>query len=116
MKRDYLLYFASAAFGAAVWIAITQASGRREAWDSELYFIVGVPAMCIVAFLFALRRPKEWLLWGILPLAGQFFWLLISQGVGNLLPLGVIAFGVMSVPSVVAARIGAAIVRRRGAH
>lgn len=116
MKKDYLLYFASAAFGAAVWIAITQASGRREAWDSELYFIVGVPTMCIVAFLFALRRPKQWLLWGLLPLAGQFVWLLISEGVGTLLPLGMVVFAIFSVPSVIAARIGAAIARRLAAH
>ena len=43
----------------------------------------------------------------MLPMVGQFVWMLISQGPGNLLPLGVIVFGVLSIPPIIAARIGA---------
>jgi hypothetical protein len=44
---------------------------------------------------------------GVLPLVGQLVWMLLSQGPGNLLPLGVIVFGVLSVPPIIAARIAA---------
>jgi hypothetical protein len=45
--------------------------------------------------------------WGIAPLVGQFSWMLFTQGPGNLLPLGLVVFGVLSVPSIMTARIGA---------
>jgi hypothetical protein len=44
---------------------------------------------------------------GALPMIGQFVWMLVSQGPGNLLPLGVIVFGVLSVPAIIAAQIAA---------
>jgi hypothetical protein len=45
--------------------------------------------------------------WGAAPLAGQFFWMLVTQGPGNLLPLGVIVFGVLAIPSILTASLGA---------
>lgn len=49
MKKDYWLYLAAAAGGAAVWIVIAAASGRREAWDSGLYFSAGIPAVAVLS-------------------------------------------------------------------
>ena len=43
MKRDHWLYLVAAVCGAAIWILITLASGRKEAWDSDLYFSRGDP-------------------------------------------------------------------------
>ncbi|HSF59766.1 MAG TPA: hypothetical protein VLD83_16955 [Candidatus Binatia bacterium] len=107
MKREYWLYLAAAVCGAAIWILIALASGRREAWDSGLYFSVGIPAVCLLSMAFAFLEPNRSWRWGILPLAGQFVWMLLSQGPGNLLPLGVIVFGLLSIPSIIAAWIGA---------
>ena len=53
MKREHWLYLAAAVCGAAIWILITLASGRNEAWDSGLYFSVGIPAVCLVSMAFA---------------------------------------------------------------
>jgi hypothetical protein len=50
---------------------------------------------------------------GLAPFAGQFVWLLLNQGPGNLLPLGIIAFAVVSVPAVIAAMVGAYFGSRR---
>lgn len=99
--------------GAAIWIAISLVSGRAEAWDSGLYFSVGIPAMCLVSLAFALLEPARWWRWGVLPLFDQFVWMLLSQGFGDLLPLGIIAFAVLLIPSLFAAWIGAFIARRR---
>jgi hypothetical protein len=40
--------------------------------------------------------------------------MLCTQGPGNLLPLGIIVFGLLSVPSIITAKIGAFIRRRTG--
>ena len=45
-------------------------------------------------------------------MVGQFVWMLLSLGPGNLLPLGVIVFGVLSIPPIIAARVGAFIARK----
>jgi hypothetical protein len=37
------------------------------------------------------------------------------QGIGSLLPLGILVFAVLSIPGVIAARIGAALGTRRRA-
>jgi hypothetical protein len=50
------------------------------------------------------NRPWRW---GVAPLVGQFSWMLFTQGPGNLLPLGLVMFGVLSIPSIMTARIGA---------
>jgi hypothetical protein len=114
MKRAYWLYILAIAYGAAIWIVVARLSGRREAWDSGLYFSVGIPAVCLGSMALAFLEPRRPWRWGVLPLAGQFLWMVLSQGPGNLLPLGVAAFGVLSIPSIIAARIGAFIATRRG--
>lgn len=107
MKRAHWLHLAAAIFGAAVWILVSLATGRTEAWDSGLYFSAGIPAVCLGSMAFAFFAPERSWRWGVLPPAGQFVWLLVSQGPGNLLPLGVVVFAMLSVPSILAARAGA---------
>ncbi|MFL6579449.1 MAG: hypothetical protein ACJ8G2_01800 [Burkholderiales bacterium] len=102
--RFYVIAFMA---GALVWILISAISGRKEAWDSPWYFSIGYPAICLTALAMGFYVPKRSWRWGVTPFAGQFAWLLISEGVGNLLPLGIIAFAVMSLPAVVAAKVGA---------
>jgi len=113
MKADRFLHLVALLAGAAIWIAISAATGRREAWDSGAYFSVGMPAVCVLSFVLGFARPARSWRWGVLPMAGQFAWMLVSQGPGNLLPLGIVMFGVLSIPAIVTARVGAAIGVRR---
>lgn len=113
MTRDRGLTVLAFVAGAAIWIAITAASGRREAWDSELYFMAGIPALIVLALVLGYLAPRSSWRWGVWPLAGQFAWMLVTQGPGNLLPLGIVVFAFFAIPGVVAARIGAAIARTR---
>jgi hypothetical protein len=113
MKRDNWLYIVAILGGAAIWISVAAASGRREAWDSGLYFSVGIPAVCFLSMALAFFEPRRPWRWGVLPIVGQFAWMLLSQGLGNLLPLGIIVFGVLSLPSIVAALVGASIATRK---
>jgi len=113
MKREHWLLVIALVGGAAIWIAIAAVSGRREAWDSGIYFSLGMPLACLLSFILGIVEPVRSWRWGVTPFAGQFLALLLTQGVGNLLPLGVLVFAVLAIPAVVAARIGAAIARRR---
>jgi hypothetical protein len=112
MKRDHWLYLLAAAGGAAIWALVSLASGRAEAWDSPLYFSVGIPAGCLISMAFAFFEPERAWRWGVAPFVGQFLWMLVSKGPGNLLPLGIVAFGVLSIPSIIAAWVGASIAKR----
>lgn len=109
MKNEYLRYLLAALAGAAIWLFIAAISGRTEAWDTGSYFTVGIPLVCLVSAVCAYFAPEHSWRWGVLPMIGQFLCLLVMKGGGNLLPLGVIVFAVLSIPSIVAARIGASV-------
>jgi hypothetical protein len=113
VKRDYWLYLLAAVGGAAVWIFVAIASGRKEAWDSGVYFSVGIPAVCLISMAFGFFEPSRPWRWGVAPVVGQFVWMLLTQGPGNLLPLGMVVFGVLTIPPIIAARIGTSIAARR---
>jgi hypothetical protein len=107
MKKDYWLYGLAVVTGIVVWVVVSTLSGRREAWDSQWYFIIGIPVVCVVSTAFGFIEPSKPWRWGVTPLIGQFSWMLLTQGPGNLLPLGLLVFCVLSVPSIMTARIGA---------
>lgn len=107
MKKDYWLYGVTTVAGIIVWAVVSTISHRREAWDSESYFIFGMPVVCLVSAVLGFVEPGRPWRWGVAPLAGQFFWMLVTQGPGNLLPLGVIVFGIQSIPSIITAWLGA---------
>ena len=107
MKKDFWLYGVALVAGTVVWVVVSEASGRKEAWDSQWYFLISIPVVCVVSAVLGFIEPSKPWRWGVAPLAGQFSWMLLTQGPGNLLPLGVVVFGVLSVPSIMTARIGA---------
>jgi hypothetical protein len=116
MRRAHWLYLIATLWGAAIWILVVLASGRNEAWDSGLYFSAGIPAVCLLSLALGFIEPHRSWRWGVLPFVGQFASMLLMQGPGNLLPLGIVAFAVLSIPAVVAARVGAWIATKWGAR
>ena len=56
MKRDVWLYMVALAVGIGAWLAVSHATGKREAWDSEVYFSFGMPLVCVVSLLSAPRN------------------------------------------------------------
>ena len=115
MKRDVWLYTLAVGTGILTWAAISAMSGRREAWDSPSYFSVGIPVVCLMSAVLGYIEPLKPLRWGVAPLVGQFSWMLVTQGPGNLLPLGIVVFGVLSIPSILTANLGAFIRSKMGA-
>jgi hypothetical protein len=106
----------AATAGLVVWLAVGFVSGRREAWDSSLYFLAGIPVMCVIAFALAYRFPERaWLL--ALGIAfGQSIGLLFSGGSLSLWPLTIVAMTVLSLPQLAAAIIASAMAKRRVAR
>lgn len=111
MKKDYWLYLAAAAAGATAWIAIVALTGKKEAWDTGLYFTAGMPAVCLVSLVLGLIEPKNAWRWGVVPFGAQFLVMMVYPGPGSLMPLGAIVFGILSLPAVGAALAGALIAR-----
>jgi hypothetical protein len=116
LRRTGWLYLGALLLGASVWLMIVFLSGRREAWDSSLYFSMGMPLVCVGSLVLAMFEPAHSWRWGVIPFAGQFISMLMSEGVGNLLPLGIIAFAIFSLPAIVAAKIGAFLSHRMFSH
>lgn len=110
--RQRSLYLIAGLAGIGVWVAVTELSGRREAWDSPLYFQAGLPVLGLVAGALGFIAPERTWRWGAVPLAAQTAWMFATLGPGNLWPLGLIAGAVLSIPLILASRAGA-FVRRR---
>lgn len=107
MKKDFWLYEVAVVSGILVWVVVSAVSGRREAWDSEWYFLIGIPVVCVVSVGLGFVEPRRPWRWGVAPLVAQAVWMLVTQEPGNLLPLGLVVFGVLAIPSVMKAWLGA---------
>lgn len=113
MKREHWIYAVALLAGLVMWGSISIISGRTEAWDSGLYMSVGIPILCLIAGTLGFVEPRLYWRWGIVPLIGQAIWLFTAQGLGNLWPLTLVAFGMYAIPSILAARFGAFVKKRR---
>jgi hypothetical protein len=93
--------------GAALELGIQMASGRREAWDSSLYWTVGLPAACTLALAIGvMARARDWV-WVCLMIPAQVTTMMVRNGeLGGLWPLAMILASVLSAPLVAAAFIG----------
>jgi len=108
----------AAIVGALVWFYVASASGRREAWDSDLYWSLGMPVVGLCAALFGFLSPQRPWRWGMAPLAAQTVVAFVRDPTANLLPLGLIVFAVLgglcSIPAYIGAAMGRRLVRRGG--
>ncbi|HWQ38148.1 MAG TPA: hypothetical protein VNM24_05955 [Burkholderiales bacterium] len=100
--------------GAVLWSVATGVSGRREAWDSTLYWMVAYPlSICLAAGLGYWVPEKPWR-WGLAVMLAQALVLIISKSDFSLLPLGLIVFSILALPAVGAAALMAKFRLRSG--
>lgn len=113
MTNRQRVFLALAFFaGAGLWVVVGALTGKRESWDSTLYFRYLLPTVYVLSAGLAYCEPRRWLLLGFAPFAGQFAALFATAGAGSLVPLGLLALTVLSIPAVVLARL-AALLRTR---
>ena len=72
MKKEYWLYGLAVVTGILVWVVVSNASGRREAWDSQWYFLISVPVVCVVSAALGFVEPSKPWRWGLLLLLASF--------------------------------------------
>ena len=89
--------------GFAICLAVAKLGGRREPWDSSLYFVAGIPLMCVGAFALAYVYPiRAWR--GVASMAlGQSNVMLMGGGSLSLWPLSIVAMVVLSLPQLAVA-------------
>lgn len=105
--RDTLTPAAIAVFaGAAVEIAITHFSGRREAWDSPSYWMVGYPVLIVVCALLGWLWPAAAVRVGFVAAIAQVLTMMLRTGGATLWPLGLVLGAVLGVPCALAANAG----------
>jgi hypothetical protein len=100
--------------GALSWLMVAYVTGRREAWDSELYFTVVLPSLGLLAGLLAFVAPERPWRWAFWPFAGQAAVAFIQNPTANLMlmPVGLIAFAFFGALCLIPAYLGAWLRRR----
>lgn len=101
-------YALAIAAGAAIWLFVSLVTGRREAWDAGIYWSVFYPLAIAVCGFLGHRFPERPWRWALALFFAQCLAMALRNGeIGNLFPLGLIMFGVLSLPAVAAAKFGA---------
>jgi peptidoglycan/LPS O-acetylase OafA/YrhL len=98
-------YLAAIAGGAVLWQATAMFGGRREAWDSSLYWILAYPIGLVLAGVIGYLHPDRPWRWGLALMWTQAVLLTVSASSFGLLPLGMIMFGVLAIPPMAVATI-----------
>lgn len=102
----------AATFGAVGWVAISQVTHRREAWDSELYFSWFLPSVALVVAGLAFFAPERSWRWAFAPFGAQAAVAFVQNPSASLLPLGLLVFAFYGALCLVPAWVGAAVRRR----
>ena len=109
MKKtsSVVAYIIAVACGVVLWVSISRVSGLPEAWDSGLYYVYGIPITMVVSFVLAYFCSENPWRWPLTIMVAQALIAIIQNPMANLLPLGLIAFGVLAVPGFLSAYLGA---------
>ncbi|CAE6486711.1 MAG TPA: hypothetical protein DEO56_04180 [Nitrosomonas nitrosa] len=86
--------------GACLWLATAMMSGRTEAWDASSYWTVAYPLAIIWSGWLGYRFPERSWRWGVAVMFAQAGVLMVSSSSYGLLPLGLILFGVLALPTI----------------
>jgi len=103
----YLADAAMASMGFATWALIPIFTGRREAWDSSIYFTVGIPVMAVVSGFLGYLLPRYWWHFGLAAFLSQVIYMIVKWPTANLLPPGIVVLALFCVPSFATACLGA---------
>jgi NAD/NADP transhydrogenase beta subunit len=99
--------FLAISTGVALELAVHAISGRREAWDSEYYWMLGLPIAVLISIAIGfLSRRSGWLA-ALLIVPSQVMTMMLRSGeVGGLWPLTVVLSSILGAPFLFAAFVG----------
>jgi hypothetical protein len=102
MKTGYL---PAALVGLVLWLLTSGVSGQREPWDSPEFWTLGYPLAIALSALLGLVWPRRSWLWGFIVMAMMAPVMLWSGSGLSLLPPGLVALMVLSLPASLAGLI-----------
>lgn len=105
MKQG-IIFVITSLIGLGVWVGISIISGKEEAWDSPLFFVLGLPIMILASGIAGYIDPGGFWLWGIAVVILQPVALLINSEIGPFILVGFFTFGVFAVLCVFGAWVG----------
>ena len=108
-------YSIAIAGGAVLWLLTMALGGRTEAWDSPLYWTLGYPLAILIGGMLGYQVPEKPWRWGLAVMLVQAVVLALTASGFGLLPLGLVLFGILALPPIWAASLGARIRLRQGA-
>lgn len=113
--RTFVPVLFAAVVGAALWLAASLLTGKREAWDAGSYWVVVYP-LCILACAYlGYVYPKHPWRWALVLFAAQFLAMcVLNRELGNLWPLGLVLFAIIALPGVLAAKLASRLSSRSG--
>ena len=109
--RELVCLAIAAAAGAGAWLLVADRAGRREAWDSSLYYYTVIPAVAVVTGILGYGLRGRAIALGLAGGVGQLVAMLVRSGLGNLWPIGCLIMVVLSIPSMITAWLGARLAR-----
>ncbi|HEX7079757.1 MAG TPA: hypothetical protein VF329_01930 [Gammaproteobacteria bacterium] len=107
---------AAAICGFAVYVAITSATSKNEAWDDGSYYTIGIPLMSVVAFVIGYLFPHKPWRWALSMAGGQVLAAVLQGSSLDLLPIAMIFMAIVSTPQLLAAFIGSKLSRKKMAQ
>ena len=89
--------------GLLVNVAISVVTGRDEAWDSPLYYVVGIPLMCVAIGFISYRFPRNPGRWTFFMSLGQCVAAVVMGGGVGVLIIALLFMMVLSLPQFITA-------------
>jgi hypothetical protein len=97
----------SIAIGVCLELGIHLASGRREAWDSSLYWTLGLPAAGLASLALGFfSASRNWASTVLVAPAQVLTMMIRSAEIGGFWPLTIVLSAILSAPFLLAAFIG----------
>lgn len=81
----------AALLGAALEIAVAEATGARESWDTPEYAVIVLPALGLIAAVFAWLNPRRSVICGVAAVVGHLLAMVLrAEDVPSMLPIGLL--------------------------
>jgi hypothetical protein len=106
-KRDLPPYLISFFAGSAINLSIALSAGRTEAWDSNVYYWLGIPLLSLTVFFISRQFPQRPWRWTISMAMGQVFSAILAGADSALGPIAMVFIIIVSVPQFLAGAAGA---------
>ena len=114
-QRSTIAYAIAIIGGMTLWFAATSLGGRREAWDSSIYWTLAYPISILIAGGLGYLAPDRPWRWGLTVMLAQALALAYIKSDFSLLPLGMILFSVLALPPIGIAHLTGKLRKKAGA-